>query len=214
MALVMKEQDSSTGVLSLECGFASRPRPGEAVSGDDFLVKAHPRGVLLAMVDGLGHGNEATAASRTAIEILAAHPGEPVIALMERCHAGLKDTRGVAMTLISIDIPTGTLSALGVGNVETLLIRADPDARPWREEMLLRNGVVGYKLPALQASILPIHPGDLFIFTTDGIRSAYAERLNENDPVQAMAEGILEQDFRGNDDALVLTVRYLGESRG
>src|SRR4051812_34294596 len=89
--------------LSLECGLASRPRPGEEVSGDDCLIKVHPRGVLLAMVDGLGHGSEATAAARAAIQILAAHPGEPVVALMQRCHAGLLATRGVAMTLLSID---------------------------------------------------------------------------------------------------------------
>jgi serine phosphatase RsbU (regulator of sigma subunit) len=35
--------------------------------------------------------------------------------------------------------------------------------------VLLRSGVVGYQLPTLRASTLPIAPGDLLIFATDGI---------------------------------------------
>ena len=76
--------------------------------------------------------------------------------------------------------------------------------------VLLRNGLVGYQLPALQASLVPIAPGDLLIFATDGIRVGFTQELVPTDPPQLMADHILNRFFKGTDDALVLVVRYLG----
>jgi len=45
-------------------GVAERALPGQTVSGDKYLVKPLADGVLLAVVDGLGHGGEATAAAK------------------------------------------------------------------------------------------------------------------------------------------------------
>jgi len=52
---------------------ASRPLPGEVVCGDRHLIKPTTDGVLAAVVDGLGHGDEATAAAKTAIAVLESH---------------------------------------------------------------------------------------------------------------------------------------------
>ena len=57
----------------LEWGAAGRPMPGEMVSGDQYVVWPLPDGVLLAVVDGLGHGPAAAAAASEAGAILQAH---------------------------------------------------------------------------------------------------------------------------------------------
>ncbi|HEX4932688.1 MAG TPA: hypothetical protein VFV33_05870, partial [Gemmatimonadaceae bacterium] len=57
----------------LEIGSAGRPVPGARESGDDYLVAASPDGVLLAVADGLGHGPEAAAVTRTALDQVARH---------------------------------------------------------------------------------------------------------------------------------------------
>ena len=57
----------------VEWGVAARPIAGEAVSGDLHLVKPFDHGVLLAAVDGVGHGDEATSAARAAVGILEGH---------------------------------------------------------------------------------------------------------------------------------------------
>ncbi len=46
----------------LEWGAASLVRPGDSESGDEHLVQFFPSGVLVAAVDGVGHGQEAAAA--------------------------------------------------------------------------------------------------------------------------------------------------------
>jgi hypothetical protein len=115
----------------------------------------------------------------------------------------------VVLTLASLHTREGTLSWLGVGNVEARLLRADPKINPQSESVLLRGGVVGYQLPALRASVQPISPGDLVVFATDGIRPGFAQGLALGDPPQQIADGILTRYFKGNDDALVLVARII-----
>lgn len=189
---------------------ATRPIPGQEVSGDLHLVKPIHHGVLLAAVDGVGHGDEATAAARTAVAILEAHAHESVISLVKRCHEALAMTRGVVMTLASLDGLENTITWLGVGNVEGLLLRSDANSAHPSERVLLRGGLVGYQLPALQASVIPVEPGDLLVFATDGIRDGFADGMNPAMTPGQIANGILNGHLKGNDDALVLAARYIG----
>lgn len=191
-------------------GAAARPLPGQSVSGDQHIIKSFGHRVLLAVVDGIGHGREATAAAKCAIRTLEAHAAELPVKLVQRCHAALRASRGVVMTLASLDATEGTLAWLGVGNVEAHLIRAAANARPATERVLLRNGLVGYKLPELQASIIPIQSGDLFVFATDGIAPGFLNGWMASAAPQQIADQIMERHFKGNDDALALVVRYLG----
>jgi len=194
----------------IEWGVASLALAGETASGDAHLVTTTPNGVLLAVVDGLGHGAIAAIAAQTAIETLKANAPESPILLLSRCHAALQQTRGVALSLAQLQPASNTLTWLGVGNVECLLLRGNPEAKPTHESIVQRGGVVGYQLPPLQASTISIAPGDLLIFATDGIRSGFAEKLMVTDSPQALADQILDQHNRITDDALVLVVRYLG----
>jgi len=191
-------------------GVASRPLPGQVVSGDSHLIKPIADGVLAAVVDGLGHGDEASTAARTAIAVLESHAEEPLAALVKRCHEALTQTRGVVMTVATLRSPEDELAWLGVGNVEAILLRADRQAKVRSDRVLLRGGLVGYQLPVLRASTLPLAPGDLLIFATDGIDAGFAEGLARSDSPQQLADDILERRCKGHDDSLVLVVRYLG----
>src|SRR5690349_17118396 len=114
----------------VEWSVASRAIPGEAVSGDLHVVVPCNGGVLIGVVDGLGHGDEATAAARIATAVLEQHAGEPVVALVQHCHRALQRTRGVVMTVVALDAREHTMTSLGIGNVETVLQRADTHAKP------------------------------------------------------------------------------------
>lgn len=195
---------------SLEWGVAARPLAGEAVPGDLHLVKFFDDGALLAVVDGLGHGEEAVVAAQAAIAVLQAHAEESVISLVKSCHMVLAKTRGVVMTIASIRFSASTLTWIGVGNVEGRLRRADSTAGHLSESVLLRSGLVGYQLPALQADVLPVAVGDLLIFATDGIQPAFDEEIHPADSPRTIADRILNRCFKGTDDALVLAARYLG----
>lgn len=202
--------DKATDPLRLiEWGFVSMPLQGQAVSGDKYIIKPFPNGILMAVVDGLGHGYEAAAASDVAIATLDTYANEPIIPLVKRCHEALRGTRGVVMSVASFNLPDRTMTWLGIGNIEGILLREDANAVPSRKNLLLRGGVLGYQLPPLKESVIPVMPGDTLIFATDGIRSGFEKNIKLNDKPQQIASNIMAQFNRGTDDALVLVIRFI-----
>jgi phosphoserine phosphatase RsbX len=197
----------------LEYGLAKFALPGQGQSGDQHLVTCNQRGVLIAAIDGLGHGEEAAHAANAAISILRAGTDEPIISLVEHCHEKLRSTRGVVMSLASIDAAHGLMTWLGIGNVQGVLMRADTKKGNAMENLLLRGGVVGSQLPPLQATILQIARGDTVYFVTDGVDSHFVQSLTPLENPQRAADRILEHFRSGNDDALALVVRLTGMSR-
>ena len=202
---------SGSGNALLEWGMASEPLAGQPASGDLGLVLPFPGGILVGALDGLGHGDEAAAAARAAAAVLRAQPDAPVIWLVRQCHEALGETRGVVMSLASFSARYGTLTWIGIGNVEGLLLRASAAANPPRETLLLRGGVVGFKLPELGAAVLPVARGDALVLATDGIRSDFADRLSLTRPPQQAADLILARHAKKTDDALALVAVFLGE---
>jgi len=182
----------------------------EAVSGDVHLVQLFPNGVLVAVVDGVGHGSPAAAVSAKAVTVLSVYPHESVIALLMQCHRSLEGTRGAVISLVSFNAIEGTITWAGVGNVAGLLLRADPRTFPKSESLLPRAGIVGYGQPMLRSSVVPISQGDTLILATDGIRSGFGEGLALNDSPKKIADHILANHGKETDDALVLVVRYWG----
>jgi len=184
--------------------------PGQGESGDRHLICCGGDGILIAAMDGIGHGEEAASAAEAAVSILKASLDEPVISLVERCHDGLRSTRGVVLSLASIDPKHGMMTWIGVGNVQGVLMRVGARKGSVQEVLLLRGGVVGSQLPALQAAVLPVAKGDTLIFVTDGIRGEFVEDLSALESPQRAANNILKRHSRGNDDALALVVRLTG----
>lgn len=207
----MTEADHSSHSPSLiEWHAASRPYPGYSVSGDLHLVRPYPGGVLVAVMDGLGHGEGATVAAKAAADVLEAHTGESLEPLVKRCHEALRRTRGVAMSLVTF-APGGTMNWIGVGNVEGFMLRGDPNGRPLREGLVQRGGVVGYQLPPLRVNELSVSAGDTLFLATDGIKSRFMEGVGPGDAPQAAAERLLEDYGKDTDDSLVLVARYVGD---
>jgi phosphoserine phosphatase RsbX len=179
-------------------------------SGDLHLVIMAPDRALVALIDGLGHGPEAAEAAREAAALLKDYAALPLDELVQHCHEGLRKTRGVVMSLAAVDRRSSTLEWCGVGNVEGVLFRADATrARP-REALTSRGGVVGYRLPPLKVTSLPLYRNDVLVLATDGIRSDFADAVDDQLAAQAIADAVFERCAKSTDDALVLAVRYLG----
>lgn len=196
----------------VEWGVATSALPGQVESGDRHVVLTHSDCALVAAIDGIGHGNEAATAAKEAMSVLEASAEEHLIPLVRRCHDALRSTRGVVLSLASIDFARGLMTWLGVGNVRGVLARAGAPPGTANEVLLLRAGVVGSQLPSLQAAVLPVGAGDTLAFVTDGIGSEFAADLSLIDAPQKSAERILNRHRRGSDDALVLIVRVTGNA--
>jgi phosphoserine phosphatase RsbX len=197
----------AAGSALLQCGFAATALDGEQ-SGDLHLVTPLPHGALVAVIDGLGHGPAAAEASRVAARVLREHAGASLVELIELCHAGLRSTRGAVMSLASLDSLRGAVDWCGIGNVEGALFSAAPGRA--RHAIVCRGGVVGYRLPALKVTTVPLSVQDLLVFATDGISSSFAHVVDVEREPQEIADRILANCGKRSDDALVLVVRYLG----
>src|SRR5262252_7016782 len=111
------EDRPGRGAPLIQWAMATRPLHGSPVCGDQAVVAELPHQVLVAVVDGLGHGAAAAEAAATAVSVLEHHAHEAIAVLVERCHAALVRTRGAALTVAALSLQHETLTWLGVGNV-------------------------------------------------------------------------------------------------
>jgi negative regulator of sigma-B (phosphoserine phosphatase) len=194
--------------VDLEWSIAAATMPGETESGDGYWSGSGSNGMMFAVIDGLGHGPAAAAASAIAIATLARHVDDPLIDVLRHCHESLRGTRGVAMSIASFNTEDAMLTWIGVGNVEGALLHRDP-GRPC-DRLLLRNGVVGSHLPTLRAEKLPVRSGDILTMVTDGVTADRLPLVAMDGHIESMADEILANACKGTDDALVFVARYRG----
>ncbi|HWZ98528.1 MAG TPA: SpoIIE family protein phosphatase [Candidatus Dormibacteraeota bacterium] len=197
----------------VELGIASFASGDQIESGDLSVSQCSADSTLLAAIDGIGHGKSAAAAAQAAAAILKSFADDQLVSLVQRCHDALRATRGVVFSLASIDFRQGTLTWLGVGNVQGVLIRSGKTNHLHNETLLLRPGVVGSQLPILQTATLPLLPGDTLAFATDGVRSDFSNDLFLHESPQRSADRILAKHCKGSDDALVFVARFMGNSK-
>src|SRR5438105_14147310 len=151
----------------IDWGVATLALAGEMESGDLHLVKRVGRGTLVAAVDGLGHGAEAAAAARAAVAALDQYAEETLLPLVRRCHAALAGSRGVVMSLAYVGGVQPSLTWLGVGNGEGVVLHAAPHKRPARAWLVPRGGIVGgTTAPRLRPAVVSIRAGGVRLLAT------------------------------------------------
>lgn len=158
---------------------------------------------MLAVVDGLGHGQLANEAATRAIAILKTSNNLEPLHLLELVHEALIDTVGVVLGLALVDREQALLTCTGVGNIVIKLVGAK------QTQVLLPEGILGYRLLRKACRQLALTPEDVLIMHTDGIRDNY-----ELDPLllpfpQKMAQALAAGHRNPVDDALVLVATDL-----
>jgi serine phosphatase RsbU (regulator of sigma subunit) len=194
--------------LKIDTAFATVPLPGQQESGDLSLIKRVGVGTLVAVVDGLGHGQEAASAAHAAVGALERYAREPLSDLVRRCHEALVGLRGVVLGLGYLDPQAATLTWLGVGNVGGVLLRADAGSRPARVTLVASAGFIGAEQAHPMTRSVPLALGDTVILYSDGIRDGFADSVVLAQSPQEIADLVITRHIKGNDDALVLVARY------
>jgi anti-sigma regulatory factor (Ser/Thr protein kinase) len=190
---------------SLEVAFVNRPCRGELVSGDSASMTAVEGGVLLAVVDGLGHGREANAAAKAATRYLRGEGNADLRHLIGRLDDRLKGTVGAAVSLCHVDLSTGDVRYLAVGNT---VLRIEGD-RPHRIGAVA--GTVGAGLKGTRLETAHLGPGDVLLVYTDGISDRVG--LEEYPQMRYQAVGTVADTLvtrfgKRHDDATVLVARF------
>ncbi len=188
---------------------AQRAKSNERICGDVVAVTEKPSGVLIAIADGLGHGELAHEAASAFCNFSREHAADPIQSIMSNATAVMARTRGAAAALVDFNEDQNTLEFIGVGNIELRSLSKEkicPVSVP---------GIVGSSLRRVRTFVYPMNNDDLFIIFSDGISSRFVlddyRRLTERE----MADRVLGEFGKSHDDATCVVVRVdgLGSSR-
>ena len=185
-------------------GAVCRAKQNQTVSGDLYIVQEHGEGrMIAAVVDGLGGGEEAARAARAAEQVIRQHPEWPLQELVQRSHVALHSTRGAVIGLLRLDIQGYKVSYVGVGNIGAQ-VYSRQTIKP-----ISKNGILGFRLPALLEMHYTYDPGDIFVLYSDGVSSRFAldGKIDIRQPPQRIAEQILELYGKYTDDATVVVIK-------
>lgn len=181
------------------------PKPGETASGDAWCHHERVEGVLVAGIDGLGHGFGAQQAANEACRVFSAERHRPLQRLMQLLHEALRPTRGAAVTLLEVDWDAGRAASVAVGNVTAAFINSAGIKR-----VAADNGIVGHVISKPRELQHTLAPDTILVLHSDGLTASWQPDrypgLMQHHP--ALIAGVLYRDCsRGRDDSLVVVIR-------
>jgi len=183
-------------------GVMSRPKSGETCNGDNFFLKHFGNKLMISVIDGLGHGEEAEDASKKARKTITENYKESLEIIIKRIHQDLRRTRGAVCAIALIDEKKGIMKFVGIGNIRTLVLNSPEPVHP-----VNYNGILGNNLRKVKVFSYPWHKDNILIMSSDGISEKFDPRkypglLNHHPMV--IADIILRDYGRSNDDATVI----------
>jgi negative regulator of sigma-B (phosphoserine phosphatase) len=181
----------------------------ETECGDTGVIKEFDGQCFLALVDVLGHGSEAHTAALSAQKYLEQNYRQELIDVMQGLHACLMGTRGAVAAICRLDIKTGKLIYVGVGNIAVRVLG------PRNSRFVSRDGIVGYMMSTLKEQTLKLFAGDVLVMHSDGIKEHF--ELSKSPGIltgtaKSIAVELLNQFGKRNDDASCIALKYLGDA--
>lgn len=189
-------------------GAVGSPGRGESVNGDAWDWADTPDGLLVVLADGLGHGEEAAAASGAAVKDMASLTDLEPQEVIGVIHQRLRGTRGAAVTAArvrSADEEPAELTVAGVGNVAAVVL--DPSGAAKR--IVVGHGTAGLSLRTPIQTTRTLGPGDRLVLHSDGITGSWdlRERPALARAGPAVVAAVLLREFEcGTDDTAVVVV--------
>ncbi|MEB3360282.1 MAG: ATP-binding SpoIIE family protein phosphatase [Synechococcales bacterium] len=193
------------GDCPLEFGVATRPYPGLSLNGDAFVIKRWEQSALVAMIDGLGHGQYAHRAARTAQDYINRHYDQSMVEIFRGVGRACRATRGVVMAIARFDYYQNKLTFANVGNIEVRLIGSPTPVR-----FLIRRGIIGNNAPSPSVTEHLWRPPYILVLHTDGLMTHWQwERFPQLVGASATrtAQELLRALAKDNDDATVVVVK-------
>jgi phosphoserine phosphatase RsbX len=182
--------------MNLTVAHLSVPAQGEVLNGDRAYYRTDGARHLLAVVDGLGHGQGAHEASLAALEYwTGVDLSAPLHDLMVGAHGAMSGTRGAAATVCLIS--ERSIHACAVGNVE---VRSSALRIP----LVTSPGVLGVRVQKFRTCEAPIEKAARLILFSDGISTRVRFEEHANLSPQELCKHVIAQHRRDYDDSTIL----------
>jgi len=191
--------------LAFEHDSMMRPCRGEFKSGDTTVIVEIETGRLVAIVDVLGHGPEASVVAEQAESYLKRFPSGDLSKLIARLHEHLRGTRGAAVGLCVIDESSGELEYVGTGNT-TLRRFGSKETR-----LVSQDGILGQNMRTPRPQTLQLEAGDVVVLYTDGVKDRFSlddYRGILHHDTESVARNIVSRFGKDHDDAACIAIRW------
>jgi hypothetical protein len=184
------------------------PYQGEPQAGDGHFVRRLDNGLLVVIIDVLGHGNKAAELARRMEAKLENIATNDIEWLVKTMHDELIGSLGAAMTAVYFDSKTQQATGIGIGN--TLVRQLGNQYRSFSAQA----GIVGELLPTLRPFSFEFQADETYLFTTDGVK----ENIDPDEMMFANSKALdyLSSYFVNNyskpyDDSTAIVVRFCYE---
>jgi anti-sigma regulatory factor (Ser/Thr protein kinase)/serine/threonine protein phosphatase PrpC len=201
----LRVERRSDAACPLDIGAATRARSGMGPNGDAFLIKRWNSSALVAIIDGLGHGQFANHAAQCARQYVETHYDLPLEAIFRGVERACRSTRGVVMALGRFDWAPRKLTFGGVGNVEARVFGASEPM-----SFRVRRGVIGANSPAPMVTEHHWALSNVLVLHSDGLKAIgrWEDRPQLWEaPAAVAAQGLLRLLAKEDDDATVVVVK-------
>lgn len=181
-----------------------RPHYRERVSGDTAVLRGQDHLLFAAVIDVLGHGDDAHALALEIERFLENSWGDALLDLMNLLHEQIRGSRGAAAGLSLLDRRSGVLRYVGIGN--TVLRKfGSTEIR-----LVSRAGIIGGSMRTAREERMTLAAGDVVLLYTDGVKDRfrlcdYPELLHHD--AETIARTVLRRFGKDNDDATCIALR-------
>lgn len=173
--------------------------------GDAGVIIENNQTCFLALIDGVGHGSEACSAAIVARDFLLKNYGGDLVDIMNDLHACLKGSRGAVAALCRLDIASGELQHVGVGNITVRIFGSD-DRR-----LISKDGIIGYMITNPKEQREKMYPGEILLLSSDGIKEHFDPDVHPGlltGSAREIASKIYAKFGKNGDDASCIVLRY------
>jgi hypothetical protein len=187
----------------VDIAIVKAPLEGESASGDGYSVEAGPAGVLLVVIDALGHGPLAAEVLAMAVAILREAEPSAIDRLFQVLDERLSGTRGAVAAIALISPETHRLTWAAVGDVQGTIASG-----PARTTLVGTPGILGYRSRRAMPRTVTFNQGDVLCLATDGVLPSYATEIRPLIDLETIARRV-ESLMKSDDDSLALMARLL-----
>lgn len=180
----------------------------EVACGDAWHLRTDEDSVGITLIDGLGHGLQASDAAQAGVAAAGQRGNAPAADVITAMHAAMSGSRGGAAAVARVRLPSGEVDFAGIGNISATLCEATAT-----RGMASHPGIVGVQFRKVQPFHFHAVAGTLLLMHSDGLQARWSLRdypgLFHRHPAVIVA--VLQRDFdRGRDDTGIIALRLGG----
>jgi hypothetical protein len=188
----------------VDIAIVQTPIEGQTVSGDGYSIRVEPDGVLLVVIDALGHGEPAADVLETALSVLQVADRHEIDWIFRVLDERLSGTRGVVAAIARISTEERRLTWASIGDVQGTIASG-----PARITLVGTPGILGYRSPRATLKTVPFDTGNLLCLATDGVLPGFASEIQPALGLETTARRV-EAFMKPDDDSLALLAQLEG----